>query len=271
MLPDIINSVADVWAIWLFSCAALAVMVYRSLHAQHWQSVKIFLSDERGASYALAYLMTFPFYLMLVCWVVQSTMILIVKIGVTHAAHTAARSAVVWRPASVQSDARGLTLAKEKSRHAAAVALAPYASGLKSHTNVYLGDLFYLNPKRLGEATVESIAYEQLFQQLAKQTEAQNSIPDSNFIKRKYVYAAMMTKVDLAQHTNRFNETLQVRVRFRMPIHIPGTGRILGTMHGNGLGYYRDIEASAALPLETPETPTQNDRGLGIQYDSELL
>ena len=271
MVTDFITSVEDIWAIWLLTGAMLSALVYFSLRSQHWSTITTFVKDEDGASYALAYLMTFPFYLILVCCVIQSTMILVVKIGVTQAAHTAARSAVVWRPASVVSDADGLQLAKNKSQHAAAVAMVPYASGLKSHANVFMLDPFYWNMSTWGNATRESFIYEQLFKEFARHTDASDAIPDSAFIRRKYVYAAMMTKVELVRHTNRFNESLKVKVRFRMPIHIPGTGRILGSMHWNGQGYYRDIEATAALPLETPDTRSQSDRGIGIGYDSSLL
>ena len=269
-MNNLFESVEDVWAMWLFSCAMLSVMVYRSLRSEHWKTLTHFFQDERGASYALAYLMTFPFYLILVCWVIQSSMILIVKIGVTHAAHTAARSAVVWRSASLRSNADGLNMAREASQHAAAVAMVPYASGLSAHQNAYLTDPLYANLRQLGKAKLEAFGYDQLFRQLAKNSEADGSAAESDFVRRKYVYAAMMTKVQLGPHKNNFNEELKVTVRFRMPIHIPGTGRVLGKTNLLGLGYYRDVIATAALPLETPETDDPR-RGLGINYDSLSL
>lgn len=266
MLSDLIYSVEDVWLFWLVNCAVLSVLIYRSLSSQNWYGIASFFRDERGASYALNYLMTFPFYLILVCWVIQGTMILIVKIGVMHSAHMAARSAIVWRPAHPYDDATGLQQAKEKARCAAALAITPYASGLKAHQNVFLFDP--PAQARAIAAIPHAFAYDKLYRVYAEQSEAKNHLSQSAFIQRKFRYASAMTYVDLAQHTNQFNEELHVDVRFRMPIHIPGAGRLLGTLHPSQMGYYRDVRARATLPLETPESP---DGRLGIDYDSSQL
>lgn len=270
MIADFTESVEDVWLIWLLSTSALTFVVYRALRVNQWSKWSQFFKEERGASYALSYLMTFPFYLMLVCWVIQSSMILLVKIGLTHAAHSAARSAVVWRSASLRSNADGLLLANEKSQHAAAMAMVPYASGLREHAKLYLLDPQYMNGGRYAIATAEAVGYEKLFREFAKHSEAGGSAPKSDFVHRKYIYAAMMTKVTLQPHRFNFNEPLRVTVSFRMPLHIPGTGRVLGSLHWTGLGYYRDVTATAALPLETPDTEDPR-RGLGINYDSAVL
>ena len=67
---------------------------------------------------------------------------------------------------------------------------------------------------------------------------------------------------------NFFNKPLQVEVSYRMPIHIPGTGYLLGRMHVSRQFFYRDVRATATLPLETPESDSGK---LGIDYDSTLL
>ncbi|MGE3775546.1 MAG: TadE/TadG family type IV pilus assembly protein [Pirellulaceae bacterium] len=256
----------DVWLIWLASCGVLSLLVARSLRSLPWSAWSAFWRDERGASYALSYLMTFPFYLMIVCWVIQSTMILIVKIGVMHSAHMAARSAVVWRSADPSSNQAGQSLAEDKARQAAALTLTPFASGLDAHQ--YIFAYTWDAPSRLPGAIGKSVEYELLYRQLAKHSEAKDCLADSAFVRRKFIYASVMTNVTLTAPRNRFNEPLSAEVRFRMPVHIPGTGWILGTLHPSRKGFYRDVRATATLPLETPDTP---DGLLGIEYDPSQL
>jgi hypothetical protein len=197
-----------------------------------------------------------------VCIVVQATMILIVKCGVMYAAHNAARAAVVWRSAGPSgSDEEGL-----KAHNAAVLAVTPFASGYDAHHNVYRYDLF--RSLRALQAELKAHGYNLLYRQMARHTEAQDSLAKSQYVRRKFVYASAMTDVSLAEHTNQFNESLSVTVKFRMPIHIPAAGRIMGTLHWSRRGYYRDIEATATLPLETPESDTGT---LGIEYDPSLL
>ena len=253
MFTELFHSVEDVWAIWFISCALLSVLVYRAFRFQHWRSLTSFMRDERGASYALNYLMTFPFYLITVCWVIQSTMILIVKIGVMHSAHVAARSAVVWRPADPEDDDDGLETAEDKAQSAAAWAMTPYASGLERHEDLI--PIWRRFTPRAFKAEIEAFAYDELYRHFAQDSEAQESLAVPEFVRRKFRYASAMTDVTLSDHENRFNEELSATVEFRMPIHIPGAGWVLGSWSSNG--FYRDIEATAtaigeavAMPLD---------------------
>ena len=267
MLHDLTYSVEDVWLIWIASITALCILVFFSLRCRNWGSVLHFFRDERGASYALPYMMTFPIYMIFVCWTVQSSMILIVKIGVMHSAHMAARSAVVWRSADPFSQSRGWELAEEKARQAATVTMVPFASGYRGHTNVYRFDP--AGQMRAWRAYPQAFAYDRLYRQLASHTEAGDSLAKSDFVQRKYRYAAAMTTdVVLLETANAFNAELSTEVTFRMPIHVPLAGRLLGKIHETGQGYIRDISAKSILPLETPESP---DRLLGIGYDPSLL
>ncbi len=229
-----------------------------------WRSCKQFLQAEEGASYIFSYMLAFPIYLLLVCFVVQSTMIIITKIGVMHAAHMAARSAVVWRSADPFSLANGKKLALEKADAAAVMALAPYASGLKGHRQMYLYDLGGAQGRAL-KAIPKSLLYRTLYSKIYSHPQ---SPADLDYVGRKFIYAAAMTSVTLKEKSNTFNAELTAEVSYAMPIHIPGAGRIMGQLHWTGKGYYRIVKAKAALPLETPES---DDRLLGIGYDPSML
>jgi hypothetical protein len=266
MVSEFFHGNADAWAIWLISAGIFSILVYRSFRYGCWREVNAFLADEAGASYALPYLMTFPIYLFTVCLVVQSTMIMLVKIGTMHAAHSAARSAIVWRSGTPDSDSSNLVLANEKARQSAAATMTPFSSGLEAHRKVFQFDM--VARFRSVVAIPGSYVYDKLYRQLVSNTNAGNRVLKPTYVRAKYQYAAAMTDVTIDRHINEFSQPLVVRVKHRMPIYIPGTGRILGQMHWSRRFYYRDVESVATLPLETPESP---DLRLGIEYDSTQL
>lgn len=266
MVNEFLHANTDAIAVWLVSTAVLSILIYRSIRYGCWRDVKAFFADESGASYALPYLMSFPIYLFFVCLVVQSTMIMLVKIGTMHAAHVAARTAVVWRSGTPDSDSFNLSLANEKARNAAAVTMTPFASGLESHRRVFRLDM--MAGIRAAAAIPGSYAYDQLYRQLARNTNAGTRVLRPTYVRAKYQYAAAMTDVSIERHVNEFSKPIVVTVNHRMPLYIPGTGRILGQMHWSRGFYFRDVESVATLPLETPESP---DLLLGIEYDSTQL
>ena len=71
-------------------------MFYRAASTCSCAGLKRFAGDERGSAYVLPYVMTFPIYFLLVCIMIQATMIIMVKMGVQYAAYAASRSAIVW-------------------------------------------------------------------------------------------------------------------------------------------------------------------------------
>ncbi len=264
MIEELLYSIEDIWAIWIVSSVTLIVLIVKSISRMQWTSCKQFLMAEEGASYIMSYMLAFPIYLLLVCFVVQSTMIIITKIGATQAAHMAARSAVVWRSADPFSLAAGMDLAKKKADEAAVMAMAPYASGLTYHRQMYLYDLSGAQV-RAAKALPKSVIYQGLYSTLVTHS---GSTADLSYVGRKFVYAAAMTSVKLTEKSRSFNGEMSVEVSHSMPIHIPGAGRIMGRLHWTGKGYYRVVKAKATLPLENPES---DDRLLGIGYDPSRL
>lgn len=259
------EDVADVWLIWILSVAAIVALSYRAFQFPQWKTVFVFLNDERGASYAIPYVLTFPIYLIFICWTIQSTMILMTKFGTVQAAHMAARTAVVWRSADQNDQTRGWNLAQEKAQHAAALSLTPVASGYSQFRVLYA-----TYPGAVGRsvrAIPGSIVYNQLYRRFAQKTAAGRDLAKDGYVKQKYLYAAAMTRVTLRESANRFNGELNVQVSHRMPLHVPLTGRLFGRLDLTRKAFYRDIEASTVMPLDTPESPTLR---LGIDYDPAL-
>ena len=265
MVLDLIYSVEDVFAVWLVCIVALGaagVHVLRSFKKK-WNSLYSFQACEQGGSYAVPYLAIFPLYLLLVGLILQTTIILVTKIGVMHAAHAAARTAVVWKPFTGQL---GDAYVHEKVRRAAVLAIAPYASGQRQHQYLWLA-----SPSGLGrarDAYLQAFVYAEVYKRLARNSQAASSQQNLSYVRRKYVSAFTMTDVEIANAQNRANEPLPVMVSHQLPILIPGTGRLLGRLHWSGKGYYRVIRARAMLPLETPVSQSKR---IGIGYDPSML
>ncbi len=264
-LSTFFEGVVDVWLVWIVSVLAIVALSYRAFRFPRWKTVFVFLNDERGASYAIPYVLTFPIYLTFICWTIQSTMILMTKFGTVQAAHMAARTAVVWRSADQNDQSRGWNLAEQKAQHAAALSLTPVASGFSRFQVLYATYPGALS--RSVRAIPGSIVYDQLYRRFAQQTEAGNDLAKASYVKQKYIYAAAMTRVALQESANRFNGELNVQVSHRMPLHVPLTGRLFGRLDLTRKAFYRDIEASTVMPLDTPESPSLR---LGIDYDPAL-
>lgn len=259
---ELFESVADVWLVWLVSSSFVAVITYRAIRTANWRSIASFMQDDRGASYAIPYVMTFPVFLLFICWTIQSSLILITKFGSVHSAHRAARTAVVWRSANPDGQSQGWSDASDRAQRSAALSMAPFATGYSRFRVLYVD-----YPGAISRAVTASFyapAYSQLYEMLASETDAGNSLPRGSYVRQKYQYAAAMTTVSMEEAENRFNADLTVTVNHRMPLVVPLTGRLLGNIHFSGRAYYRDVPATVVMQLETPETP---DRGLGIAYD----
>ena len=284
------RSVEDVWAVWFAGAALLAFLILRAGRRRRWRDFARFLADERGASYALPYVLTFPVYVLVICVMIQATMIIMVKMQSMYAAYAAARAAVVWRSAEpeAEDETKAIERATHKARRAAALAMTPVASGFTDHlvaVSLYraptlLGDLADLQ-QRATDAGEIAPSYWAAYQWMHYlNTQSDDKKPPPRVIQAKYVdeaagdlylakkvaYALMATDVAVEgweQDKNRFNADLTVTVTYEMPMHIPGAGRLLGSFWGASHFYSRPVTSTAVLPSETPATDNQR---LGIPY-----
>lgn len=250
MLWDALTSMWDICLWWSVCTAILLCAIFRLRRRSRATSLA---TDQRGAAYSLNLVMIAPFYTLLIAVIVECTLMMIVKIGVTYAAYSAARSAIVWMPAEVDR-AR-----QEKMVHlAAAQALTPFASSSPLHV-AGAGRAGYVGGP-------EDQAYYRAYRAYA------NGDAPADYLSRKRQYALAATQV-LTQVTpaRRFGDPMErdvtVTVRYHMPFHVPGVGRIFGSLPPwSGARFYtRTIESTATLQLENP---VSRRRTLGIRYDS---
>jgi hypothetical protein len=271
---DYFTSVGDVWLIWVVCLAALVVLVRRAYRAQEWGGVAAFADDERGASYALSYVLTFPFYLFLMCLIIQATLVLMVKMGTVYAAYAAARSATVWRPSQPErpnsSDNR-FSHTEDMAQRAAAMAMAPFASGMDMHGKSMLKMGRFPRLDAVGDLPHYLAMYGAI--SLYNRSDSKSpyllrnydakQLPNISYVTKKFLFASAATNVELKPtKLVPWNQDVQVTVSYLMPMHVPAVGRIFG---GNtGEFFAREITTGATIPSEAAET--QSGR-INIPYD----
>lgn len=267
MIPssEYFRSVEPIWALWLASSVLLALLTRRALNALHWRKLRQLIVREEGAGYTLDYVLTLPFYGFVVCLVIESTLLLVVKMGTVYAAYSAARAAIVWNSATTSLLAGNQ---RDKMVQLAAVqAMTPFASGNPMHAaGTGLGN----NQSVVGLA--DGPAYTRAYRAFVD-----NPIGSAAYMEAKYQYAQRSTHARvtslLVGSPGAWNAPLTVKVSFDSPFTMPGVSRFLGSKV-NGI-WCRRIESEVTLPNEGPRidafsaTPPNITRPLGILYVSE--
>lgn len=271
---EYLSSVADVWAIWALSLLALVLLVRRAFRFHKWSGASAFASDERGASYALSYVLTFPFYLLLMCLIIQATLILMVKMGTVYAAYAAARTAVVWRPSQPErptSTDERYDYTLEKAERAAALAMTPFSTGYEHHLN---GLFPWARLNLFSQA--DALAYENMYNTIGSYNASvdrsnylyflrrfdTDALAKKQYVKNKLLFASHATDVEFDEELVPWNEDVQVTVSYTMPMHVPAVGRVFGDWYRPF--FAKIVSTTATLPSEAAETESHR---INIPYD----
>jgi hypothetical protein len=248
MTPDYADFVVSMWPVllaWLagFVVAVLCLRVLgRMAPRRSWRDLN---RAEDGASYSLGFMIVMPIFVLVVCLVVETTLVLVAKIGTTYASYAAARSAVVWYPSGV---ARGTAEAKMKL--AAVQAMTPFASGSTSHQPI---------------TSMPSPS------DVAQYYAAHRAFADKpgavDYIGAKYRYAdwAVDVKTDAGMD---FRKDVTLTLNYKAPFHLTSVGRFLGTRDPASGFYYYPMTTVVTLENHAPRNDTNNppNRPLGISY-----
>lgn len=242
------------WFLWISCLLVLLLLGRRRL--RRTPKLCDLLKSENGAAYSLNLVLLTPLYTLMICFLIETTLMLNVQIGVDYAAYSAARSAIVWLPSEVTSLNTEQQLV-DMVHLAATQALTPYASSLDSNRRADgaqdpTGDEGYLR------------AYKNAV------TTGTTQVDDYVLKKRQYAMAATHVEFDppldvLLSGSHTANQSIRVTVKYEMPFNIPGVGIILGRRSAHGPGFVRELTASVELEMERAKT--ENGR-LGIEYDS---
>lgn len=250
------ESVEYVWIIWLGCMAAFVMLTWR-LIVRHRLRVALdhLLSDESGAVYVLSVVMVLPFYVLLICFILETTLMLVVKLGVSYSAFSAARAAIVWDlPDTPFVGTSGLPLAaiadsptmSRKATEAAQLAMVPFASGSPLHS---------------GPNDKEARDYLDAFHRWAPKSSAKDP-----YLSRKFQYASQATQTSIERDQSAgMPGLLKASVSYEYPFHIAPIGRLFGATRsttGRAFLVYR-ITSTCVLPSEAPQNP---ERSLGIDY-----
>ena len=247
LMPELFRSVEWVWALCLLGLVALITLFWSLLRAARrnsaerraWRGLH---GCEAGAAYSLSYMLTIPLIALIVCLVVDLTLILVAKIGTVYAAYAAARAAVVWVPSGVSPSA-----AQDKVEAAAQNAITPFASSNTRHRPIK-------TPPPSG-----------LVYYAAHKSYAENPA-DFDYLGWKWLYASWATKVTVDGGTD-YRKDVTVTVDYKAPFHMPAIGRIFGSPTLFGF-YTTNIRTVVKLENQAPRGDERNplSRPLGISY-----
>lgn len=240
------ESVLPIWCIWLASMVVLTAVIQRSTRNLRWRDFQKLLRDECGSAYTLSYVLCFPLYMLLICLIIEASLVLIVKIGTIYAAYASGRTAIVWLNAAPD-------LANKKIRQAACNAMTPFSSSNSTHL-ARLGGVSGLN----WTTGFQLNAAYRLYAQKARAT--------SSYLRAKADLAAAATKVSWNPEKPVENQDVTLTLTYRMPLHIPGAARVLGYPDG-----VYPIQTTVVLQNEgAKRVPGQDPRfPMGIHYRSD--
>ena len=247
---ELFRSVELVWALWAAGLVGLFIMVRGMARCRPVRPLRELAGDESGAAYTLGYVITIPIFALLICLVVDMSLILTAKIGTVYAAFAAGRSAAVWVPSGI-----GDSAAREKARVAAAMAMTSFASGSQAHQPT------------AGGSPAWSDAMVTAHQQFAADPAR------DEYLRRKTRYADWATQVQITGG-DRAGSDVNVTLDYRAPFHLPGIGLLLGAPATPGGPRTYNIRTVSALESHAPLGPNAKDdvppsdpsRPLGISY-----
>jgi hypothetical protein len=247
VVPELFRSVEWVWAVWAGSLIAMFLLGRSIVRALRRNSIELRAARalhgcDAGVAYSLSYMLTIPLLALIVCLVIDMTLILVAKIGTVYAAYASARSAIVWVPSGVsKSDAQ------RKMESAAQQAMTPFASGSTGH-------------RPLSVPAPAGIAY------LAAHKSFADKPADLEYLGWKWQYAGWATKVTTDAGRD-YKKDVTVTLDYQAPFHMPAIGRIFGKLTPFGF-YTINIRTVVKLENQAPRSDVLNpaSRPLGISY-----
>jgi len=232
-----------IWLAWAVSAAASISLTIFAANRISWRQFKQILIREDGAAYTLNYAITIPFYILMVCAFVDTSFMLVSKMGSVYASFAAARSAIVWDNISPGSNHPQRTAIKT---------MAPLASGFAEMRHGTSG--------AWGSANGDERNFVRAY--------TRSGGGYANYVRAKYRYAkrATTTTVDIQRMPggrNVWDENVVATVTYDYPFLTPVIGRALGASKMNGPNLVQEITSIATLQNETPQNKAKH---LGINY-----
>lgn len=252
---EVFKGVELVWLIWLAGMCILAGSGIRAIRMFRRPRARLLHVDELGASYTMSYVFVIPLYMLFVCVVVETTLLLVAKVGTMYAAHAGARARIVWE------NMRPTHLADERTRQAIFGAMAPFTSSVPKHLKLS-------KPPRAEVQAGEFVLAYKLYAKAAEDQPApwrpyRRSNPSYSKLYMRFMVAASRTTFTYELDRSKPDGLLRFKVTYKAPLYVPGSARILDP---DGFWPYDyPIHSTVTLPNEAPFNAS---RTLGIDYES---
>ena len=227
------------------------VVRQRSLFCMH--------KNEEGAAYSLSFLMVFPFYVLLIAIIFETTFVFLAKMGTMHSSYAAARAAAVYTTVNFQKERQGQPIppiAMSFAKKAAVQSMTPYARG------IFQDDQF------LDKDLPAAQTYLKAFHEYLSMNNKTCRLNDS-YLKKKYAYAYYAVSVSAilapGSGSNMWDKELEVTLTYKSPAFLPYIGKLLGAKKsttGDQL-YYYELITKSSIANECPKNETGH---LGIRY-----
>jgi Flp pilus assembly protein TadG len=254
-LSEWLRGVEGVGLVWLIAVCLLAGSLIRVVRHFRWPHLPRLHHEEQGASYTLSYVMVFPVYLLFVCLVVETSLLMLAKIGTLYAAHAGARSAAVWQWAQPTS-AR-----QTRIDQSVRTAMAPFAgfsnriSGAPPSGSVAQAAEYALALHTYAQASADQSPPPRPYTRVT---------PSISRYTTQYLVAASRINHEVQRQGTGDDTTIRCTVTYRAPLLIPGAAKILSPSGRAPWDY--PITSIVTLPGEPPATP---DEKPGIDYYTE--
>lgn len=233
---------------WLVSTFVFAAFTCLGLSRCTFRKLGSVIQNDDGAGYTLTYVMVLPVYILLLAVLIESTWMMLAKIGTVYSAYTGARSAIVWNTATSESDFSA------KVETAAKRAFVPFASGTT-------GARLIVNQGQTADSD-----FVQAYEHFAKQAGVEQV--STKYVRAKFAHAFSPDVVEveielIPKGQEVWDEDMSCTVRYNFPLQAPIIDRIMG--HQGSSGYVFPIATTVTLQNEAPQNP---EKLLGISYAS---
>jgi hypothetical protein len=129
MHRQILEACMPIAIILIVACGLLNLTIKLSRASWDWRRFKKLHRDQSGGVQSLAMVLTLPFFMGIICMIVQLSQLMIGMMGVHYAAYAGARSASVWVPAhTIAADDDGSFATEETPNHVLSDNLFGYMS-----------------------------------------------------------------------------------------------------------------------------------------------
>ena len=256
------RSVETIWLVWTVAVAIFLMLTLYGLRSLSKVPIRDFcgkfrglIRDEDGAAYSLSFVMVFPIYVLIIALILETTFMLVAKMGTIYAAFAAARTSIVWTTVEKPGGNGGVNLTTTSMAQRAAVqAMVPFASGMHQMQGTSQN------------ANADADAYLKAYKAYTE-GKTKNSLRDKYILNKfKYAEEAVIVLPICVGDGECWQQDIEATVFYEAPFLLPYIGRLLGGEIKNFSGtrvVSITMTSKATLLNECPKNPSGS---LGINY-----